>query len=153
MQTRGQKKSWDCSHFRQEQWVKAGIVFNSLCTVFLLKFEIFFGSMTFWPRGHSVMFKHFHTDHWSKMKTNVRCNKRKQLSPGNRMKTCNACCPCRCLYLLYVQVPSYFSPIPVDFIKYMGLWKNYLHLQYNYDYYPEVRLNAINITLRKQFVY
>lgn len=101
MQTRGQTKSWDSSRFRQEQWVKPAIVvaFNSLCTIFLLKLEIFFGSMTFWPRGHYVMFKHFHTDHWSKMKTKVRRNKRKK--PGNRPKTCNTWYSCRRLYLFW----------------------------------------------------
>lgn len=32
---------------------------------------IFFFSMTFWSRGHPVMFPHLQTDHWSKMKTMV----------------------------------------------------------------------------------
>lgn len=38
--------------------------------------KYFFISMTSWSRSHPVMFPHFHTDHWSKMKTMVRCNKR-----------------------------------------------------------------------------
>ncbi|KAJ7999159.1 hypothetical protein DPEC_G00212510 [Dallia pectoralis] len=44
MQMEKRKKTWDASHFRQQQ-------------------------MTSWPRSHPVMFPHIHTDHWTKMKT------------------------------------------------------------------------------------
>lgn len=43
---------------------------------FCSKDALFFhDSMTSWPRGHPVRFKHLPTDHWSQMKTKVRQNK------------------------------------------------------------------------------